>query len=113
MSHTQELATIEGHMATTPEGKVKAQVKRLLDTHGVYHFSPNMAGYGRSGVPDIIGCHDGYFLAIECKAGTNKPTALQIRELERIATAGGYAFVINESNVKILEDALIKITERK
>jgi Holliday junction resolvase len=100
-------------MASTPEGKVKARVKKILDGYKVYHFSPNMAGYGRSGVPDIIGCHDGYFLAIECKAGTNKPTALQLRELERISTAGGYAFVINESNIEVLEDVLIKITEGK
>lgn len=100
-------------MASTPEGKVKARVKKILDDYEVYHFSPNMAGYGRSGVPDIIGCHDGYFLAIECKAGTNKPTALQLRELARIFTAGGYAFVINESNIEVLEDVLIKITEGK
>jgi Holliday junction resolvase len=100
-------------MASTPEGKVKARVKRLLDAHGVYHFSPNMAGYGRSGVPDIIGCYDGYFLAIECKAGANTPTALQLRELERIASVGGYAFVINEGNVEILESVLTKIAKER
>lgn len=103
-------------MARTPEGKVKARVKKVLDSLGVYHFSPNMAGYGRSGVPDIIGCADGRFFAIECKAGGNRPTALQDRELQRIVDAGGVSMVINESNVDSLENymsVLIRVGEAK
>jgi hypothetical protein len=38
----------------TPEAKVKNKVKKILDEYGVYHFSPQTGGYGRSGVPDII-----------------------------------------------------------
>jgi len=55
---------------------------------------------GRSGVPDIICCVNGRFLAIECKAGDNKPTVLQQRELKAIADAGGSALVVNELNVE-------------
>ena len=56
----------------TPEAKVKLAVKKILDELGIYHFSPFMAGMGRSGVPDIIACHEGRFLGIECKAGKGK-----------------------------------------
>jgi Holliday junction resolvase len=94
-------------MTTTPEGKVKAKVRALLKKHGVYHFMPATGGYGRSGVPDIIGCYNGCFFAIECKAGSNKPTALQLRELDNIAKAGGDIFIINETNVDQLESFLI------
>lgn len=87
----------------TPEGKVKAQVKKILDRFGAYYFMPATGGFGRSGVPDIVGCYKGYFFAIECKAGTNKPTALQMRELENIIGAGGVCYVINETNLKDLE----------
>ncbi len=86
-------------MAQTPEGKVKTAVKKILDAHGVYHFSPAANGYGRVGVPDIICCVNGYFLALECKAGKGKPTALQDRELAAITKAGGVAIVINEDSV--------------
>jgi len=55
-------------------------------------------GYGRSGVPDIIACVSGHFMAVECKAGTNKPTLLQVREIERIRRSGGVALVVNEEN---------------
>ena len=85
-------------MAKTPEGKVKDKVVGILKDEGVYYFFPATHGYGRSGVPDIIACVNGHFMAIECKAGTNKPTALQVREIERIRQANGVAAVANEEN---------------
>ena len=91
----------------TPESKVKKQVKKILDDLGAYHFSPMMDGYGRSGVPDIIACYKGRFLAIECKAGDNKPTLLQLRNIESIKHNGGLAIVVNEGNIGALL-ALVK-----
>jgi Holliday junction resolvase len=96
-------------MATTPEGKVKAKVKKILDEYGVYHFSPATGGYGVSGIPDIVGCFHGKFIAIECKAGDNKPTALQERQLYQIQRNKGHALVINETNYVVLELLLKEI----
>lgn len=86
----------------TPESKVKKQVKKILDDLGAYHFSPMMDGYGRSGVPDIIACYKGKFIAIECKAGKNTPTLLQLRNIEDIKRNQGLAIVINEDNIEAL-----------
>jgi Holliday junction resolvase len=93
-------------MATTPEGKVKKKVKEILDKKGAYYFMPATGGFGRSGVPDFIGCINGVFFGIECKAGKGIPTALQEREIRKIINAGGYAWVINEENVGNLEKTL-------
>ena len=87
----------------TPEGKVKKKVLDLLTQHGAYYLMPVTGGYGRSGVPDIIACLHGRFLAIECKAGGNKTTALQDKALADIQKAGGSALIINEDNTKDLE----------
>ena len=86
----------------TPEAKVKKQVKKILDDIGAYHFSPMMAGYGKSGVPDIIACYKGKFIGIECKAGKNTPTLLQLRNMEDIKRNNGLAIVINEGNIEAL-----------
>lgn len=99
-------------MAQTPEGKVKTAVKKILDTQGVYHFSPAANGYGRVGVPDIICCVDGYFLAIECKAGKGKTTALQDRELAAITAAGGAAAVVHEDSVDIVSSLIWGLKSR-
>ena len=93
-------------MAQTPEGKVKARLKKYLDEMGIYHFSPFQAGMGRAGIPDVIGCYRGMFVAFECKAGKGKPTALQEREIAAIRTAKGLAFVINEENVDNIKELL-------
>ena len=85
-------------MAQTPEAKVKAKITKVLREEGVYYFFPATGGFGRSGVPDIVCCVGGMFLGIECKAGNNKPTALQANELEAIRRAGGVAIVANEDN---------------
>ena len=86
----------------TPEGKVKARAKKLLDSVGAYYFMPATGGYGRSGVPDIVGCLNGVFFAVECKANGGRPTALQSREIDRINAVGGFAIVVDEDTVDLL-----------
>jgi len=84
----------------TPEAKVKKKVVQILKQRGAYYFYPVTGGYGRSGVPDIIACYKGRFIGIECKAGTNKPTALQQKNLTDIKLADGIALVVNEENIE-------------
>ncbi len=96
-------------MALTPEGKVKAQVKKVLEKLGAYYFMPATGGYGKSGVPDFVGCIEGKFFAIECKAGKGKLTELQEREIQKIKNEGGAAFVVNETNLETLYDDIARI----
>jgi len=88
----------------TPEAKVKKKVVAILKKHEAYYFYPVTGGYGRSGVPDVIACHDGRFIGIECKAGSNKPTPLQQKNLDDIQAADGVALVINEDNINAVEE---------
>ena len=74
-------------MAQTPEKKVKQKVVKILKEYGVYYAFPATFGFGRSGVPDILCCYHGRFIAIECKAG-------------------GYAMVINEEALDSLRTFL-------
>ena len=96
-------------MAATPEKKVKNACIVVLKRWSAWHFAPMTGGFGKSGVPDIIVCWRGLFLAIECKAGNNKPTALQEREAERIKKAGGITLVVNENELPALERLLNNI----
>jgi hypothetical protein len=93
-------------VAATPEKRVKDKVVSILKDEGAYYFFPATHGYGRSGVPDIIACVNGRFLAVECKAGTGKPTTLQVREIERIRWCGGVATVVNEENWELVRELI-------
>jgi Holliday junction resolvase len=93
-------------MARTPEGLVKDAVTKVLREFEAYYFFPVTGGFGRSGVPDIIACYKGYFIAIECKAGVGKPTALQEQQLAKIRKAGGAAIVVNENTLSFVQNTL-------
>jgi len=93
-------------MAMTPESKVKKAVVARLKAMGAYYFFPATGGYGKSGVPDIVGCYKGRFFGIECKAGSNKPTTMQQKNLDDIQKAVGFALVINENNVDTVLELL-------
>ena len=95
--------------ARTKEGAVKKKVVDILKRNGIYYFFPQTGGYGRSGIPDIVCCIKGRFVAMECKAGTNTPTALQQEEINNINRAGGYAFMVNENLLPYLDDRLAKM----
>ena len=93
-------------MSSTPEVKVKKQIRKILDEMGAYYAMPIGTGYGNSGVPDFLVCANGRFIGIEAKAGKGKTTALQEAHLSRIRGAGGTAVVINEDNIHTLKEVL-------
>ena len=94
----------------TPEAKVKKKVVDVIKKNGAYYFFPATGGYGRSGVPDIVCCHRGVFIGIECKAGNNKPTPLQEAEMAKIRKAQGFTLVVNEDNIADVEELLRDIS---
>ena len=81
----------------TPEGKVKAKVKKALVELGVslYRFMPVQTGYGADAL-DFYLCVGGWFVAIETKAGNKPLTARQEALAETICAAGGLVFVIRD-----------------
>lgn len=93
-------------MATTPEGKVKKGVKKVLDSLGAYYSMPVTGGYGTQGAPDFLVCHRGRFVGIETKAGVGKLTALQELAHKKITAAGGVVLVIREDDVQHLYTTL-------
>lgn len=86
----------------TPEGYEKDDIKKYLDGLAplTWYFNPYMAGFGKSGVPDIIGCslkrnmfaNTGQLFVIEVKRPGKQPTPIQWRRMGEVEAAGGKAF---------------------
>lgn len=89
-------------MATTPEGKVKLGIKKLLKERGVYYYMPVQNGMGVVGVPDFICCvpcnSGGRFLAIEAKAPGKRgnTSANQDAQIAAIQRSSGVAVIIDD-----------------
>jgi len=102
-------------MAKAPQVKekwVKAQVTKYLKSIGAYYFFPVASAYMSTGVPDIVACIQGRFVGIECKVGNNKPTVLQLKNLEAIKHNEGVAMVVNETNLDEMMEVLNAIRRR-
>ena len=73
------ITTIKKYLATLPE---------------TFAWKEHGGQYGTAGIPDIIVCHRGHFIALEAKVGKNIPTKLQTVTIEQIRKAGGTAAVV-------------------
>jgi hypothetical protein len=82
----------------SPEGYEKDKICKYLDSIEAWYFRPYMAGYGKSGVPDIVACIPvqlnlmcrGIFVGIEVKRPGAKPTPVQELRGKQIRAAHGY-----------------------
>ena len=84
--------------------KIKNYLKGVKD---LFFWKEHGGMYGTAGIPDIIVCYRGKFIAFEAKVGKNKPTVLQEVTIRKILKAGGYATVVRTvEEVKQIIEAL-------
>lgn len=100
-------------MATTPEGKVKDEVKKVFKAQGIWSFMVVPHGYSMVGFPDFVACVPvtitkdmvgktlGVFAGIETKApGKIKHTTEnQRRNLRAIGEHSGLAVVADRADI--------------
>lgn len=70
------------------------RVKEYLKDNGCWVLKTWSNGIQREGVPDLLVCCNGYFLGIELKNEVGKPSELQIWNIKKIISAGGFAFTL-------------------
>lgn len=88
------------------EGDVKKVVKKVFNSYGddIWYFMPPANGYGRSGIPDFLGCYKGRMFAVETKFGNNQPTNNQVRELNNLKYNEAQVWIVNDRNLMVWED---------
>ena len=92
------------------EKSFENKIKKYLKDKGcwfVKYFANRMT---KSGVPDILVCCNGYFLAIEVKADDGKPSELQLWNRDEIRKSGGIAIIVYPNQweeLKMLIDDLL------
>ena len=79
MKEATLIQNIRKYLATLPE---------------CFYWKEHGGQYGTAGIPDIIACYKGRFVALEAKAGKNKPTKLQAATIDKIRQAGGTASIV-------------------
>lgn len=85
------------------EKQFENRIKKYLTEHGVWHVKYFANGFTKSGIPDILACCNGHFLAIEVKAENGKPSELQLHHIEKIKQSGGRAVIVKPSQFEELK----------
>lgn len=92
-----------------PEKRFENKIKYMLNVHGAWYVKYFANRNTKSGIPDILACVNGEFLAIEVKSDSGHPSELQLHNVELIRKAGGLAFVVYPSGFDQLKDIVIRL----
>ena len=74
------------------ESKIQSKILKTLKELGIYAYKNITTN--RKGIPDIICCIDGKFVALEVKQAKGKTTDLQDYNIKMIRESGGVAEVV-------------------
>lgn len=83
-----------GFFYAMKEATFTKQIKDFLKEHGCYCVKYFGCAYTQAGVPDLLACINGRFVAIEVKSDKGRPSALQLHNVEKIQQSGGVAMVL-------------------
>ena len=90
------------------EAAITAAIMRYLKTvPECFYFKEHGGQYGTAGLPDIIVCYRGRFVAFEVKTPSGRPSKLQEITIQRIKAAMGEACIVRSvEEVKQILDTL-------
>lgn len=91
------------------EKQFENQVKKWLKEHGAWFVKTWGGGYQRNGLPDLICCYKGKFIALELKREDGKASPLQLYEIKAIKESGGVAMVLRPSEFESFKKFLLNM----
>ena len=97
-------------MAKTPEGVFQDKVIKYLKSHPRCWYTKIFGGgFQRAGIPDILACVNGVFVAIELKREGGKATPLQVYNIQKIKECGGIGYILHPSQFEEFKEIINKI----
>lgn len=73
---------------------VTAIIRYLKSLNNCFCFKEHGGVYGTAGIPDIICCYNGRFIAFEVKTEKGRATELQKATIAKINDSGGVAVIV-------------------
>lgn len=93
----------------TKEQDIQISIMNYISSIGGLPVKFNNIGiYAKAGVPDILACIKGRFVAIEVKKPGNRPSSLQENFINAVNQIGGFAFWAD--NLQDVKDKLKELS---
>lgn len=94
-------------MAT--EKNFENRLKKFLESEDCWFVKFFANGFTKTGVPDILVCCKGRFVAVEVKAQNGKPSELQKWNIRRIIEQGGYGVILYPDQFDDFKEMILSI----
>ena len=101
----------EGKVTTMgAEKRFENKVKKFLIEQGCYFIKYWGGGkFTKSGITDLLICCNSYFLGVEIKSSTGRPSELQLWNINQIKKAGGIGIVLYPEQFDFFKDLILKL----
>lgn len=94
------------------EKNFENRIKRFLDEQGVWYVKFFANGFTKRGIPDLLCCVNGHFVAIEVKAERGELSELQEIQLQQIHEAGGTAMVVKPNEFDQFKEFIVELKSK-
>lgn len=95
-----------------PEKLFENKIKKFLEEQSCW-FLKYWAGsqFTKSGIPDLLICCNGKFIAVEVKAENGRVAELQKWNIKKIQEAGGIAIVLYPSQFEEFKKLILEVNK--
>ncbi|MGN9164937.1 VRR-NUC domain-containing protein [Tissierellaceae bacterium HCP3S3_D8] len=94
------------------EKQFENKIKNFLKSHDIWYLKVWGGGYMKSGVPDILTCVNGYFVAIEVKGPNGKPSELQKYNIRKINESNGIGLILYPNQFEEFKELITELLGR-
>lgn len=87
------------------------EVIKFLKSQDIYYIKVWGGGYQKAGIPDLIICLNGLFIAVELKKEDGRPSALQLYNIEQIKKSKGQAIILKPSQFQEFKKNILEVKD--
>ena len=94
------------------EKQFEMKIREFLKEHGCWVVKYFGNSFSQNGIPDLLCCVNGRFVAIEVKAENGKPTKLQEVTVRKIKDAGGIAMILYPEQFESFKGLILSLLRK-
>ena len=94
------------------EKQFEAKIKKFLKSHHIWFTKIWGGGFQKAGIPDILACVNGRFVAIELKGSSGKPTELQKYNIKKINESNGVGIILYPKDFEKFKKLVLDLLRR-
>ena len=94
------------------EKQFENKIKKFLKSYNIWFTKIWGGGYQKAGIPDILACVNGRFVAIEIKGSSGKPTELQKYNIKKINESNGVGIILYPKDFERFEKLILDLLRR-